>query len=126
MGFGRKRLWPNRGTNPAFALRNLGKPRKPSVRTESIPTEQLPYTILMRYRYINPLGTLSETNLCLSLSSLLLATDIWSSNNCTSTSTTHIIPNALRYSTKLSLWLSPSVFYETIPNHTDFQNVFHL
>jgi hypothetical protein len=57
-GFRRKRLWPNRGTNPVFVRIDRGKPWKSSKATipVQIRTLNLPNTCQERYRYTIPIG----------------------------------------------------------------------
>jgi hypothetical protein len=68
-GFGRRLLYPNRGTIPGICLEGLPKPRKfslcPAVLKE-IRTEHLPYTSISRRPYTNLLG-----DACIEISSPL-------------------------------------------------------
>jgi hypothetical protein len=59
-GFGRKQLWPNRGTISSTALRGWGKPRKLPVSIAGVPfeirTEHLRIRVSERYHYAKPVS----------------------------------------------------------------------
>jgi hypothetical protein len=64
-GFGRKTLWPNRGTIKAFAWRN--KENNENRRIADVPAdtpENLPNTTHERYRYANLIGLYLLLSLC--------------------------------------------------------------